>query len=139
LTFGTTTLVTFSSDSGYFSFSNVYGPINYTVTVQTGGITFTSQSNTLWGNTTLDFAGTPKRYTLTALAIDSSGNPIPGATIDGGSLGTALTSEKGVATFSVDYGANYTLSASSAERMFSAAQGTIPGDITRVFVGAPEL
>jgi len=135
--YGTTTLVTYTSDTGDYSFSNIYGPVNYTITVTKGGMSFTAQSSTLVRNTTLDISGSWKQYTLSVLTLDPQGAALAGVTINGGTLGNVVTDSAGRASFTARYGTSYTLfpSKSGLEFLTSGIEGDLEGNTDRVVIG----
>ncbi len=134
------TLITYTDAQGAYSFNNVYGPAEYTVEVISAGQQFSSQSGTLTGHVNFNFSGATKNYLLSAKVIDKNGQGVAGVVVGEAGSGAKLTGSDGIASFNLPYGREYNLTVDTSAHDFleSELNGTIKGDVTRVFVVLPD-
>lgn len=128
----------YTDSQGRYTFSDILGPITYSVKVTQSGYTFSPSSIYLSSNRTLDFEGYPNSYILSGKVITTEKEPLAGVTI---SLNeeiqpSVITDSEGKFKFSVPINFNYKLKAIMTGRVFNHSElsGTTYGDVARTFV-----
>jgi subtilisin family serine protease len=138
LRYNSNVFTSYTDSSGRYSFSNILGPITYSVDVVSSGYSITSSSIYLNTNRTLDFAALQNAYVLSGRVIDTDKNPVAGIsiTLNRSDNNSFTTDSQGYFAFSVPLGMQYSLRASSGDAVFNLndLSGTVYGDVQRVFV-----
>jgi len=131
------TMERYSSANGAFSFDSVLGPTTFTVIATKAGYQIPVYYGTLNADQTITLAGSASGYAVSGIAISPNGAAIAGANISAGDFGSAVSDALGRFTFTIPYGASYTLSVEKTGYRFSHSQlsGTVLGDAYRVMVG----
>jgi subtilisin family serine protease len=135
---GTTRSAT-TGPSGEYVFLSILSPVRYSLTVTKGGYQFNPvQDAYLDRNTTNNFQALPSEIQISARVIrGTNGAPIQGARVTNGSS-TATADSQGLVTFSVPFGASYSMKLELPSDATYIVQDTLSGEaegaLRRTFV-----
>lgn len=128
--------------SGQFSFSEVDGPTDYTITVRLNGADEKRISGYLtqdvWQNISLN----KKLYTVKFSLVDTKGRPIPNLIVNLEGVGASLSNSSGIASFQAPFATPLSPVVSSSEYVFQNPKPSgdndssiVLGNVTRVLQG----
>jgi subtilisin family serine protease len=125
--------------SGEYAFLSILSPVRYSLTAAKGGYQFNPvQDAYLNRNMTNNFQALPSLMQVSARVIRGiDGSPIVGARVTNGSA-TAVADSQGLVTFSLSFGATYSMKLELPSNATYVVQGTlngeVRGDLRRTFV-----
>ncbi len=139
LVLGTEVRMAATGPDGVFSFNDVQGPSDYTLTASKAGYEFTFKEGYLTEDLTATLTGKQKTFTVRGVIMTDS-SPIAGALVDGGPFGMATTNSNGAFSFTVPYGAEYALAVTVADYHFERnfLSGVVLGDVDRLIIASPD-
>lgn len=121
-----------SDANGNWNMGAVLGPTNITITITAAGYRFNPFQTYLNGNRSLALLGYANSYTMSVKVMDDQKLALSGVVVSGGALGDRVTDANGMASYTVLYGTDYSLSIDGDTA--GPALGRVTGDVSRVLV-----